>query len=87
MAPTTRTAYYEIHLQGHLEARWLRWFEGLTISHRQEGRTVITGMMDQSGLHGILHAARDIGMELISVQRIEVLDENQSGDIQTLMNE
>ena len=79
MTPTARSARYEIRLQGHLEGYRLRWFEGLVIDQRPEGETVINGVMDQSALHGVLNAIRDIGMELILVQRMETPDENQSG--------
>lgn len=60
---------YEIRIKGHLDERWLRHFEGLEILLHSEGETTITGLMDQSTLHGILNRIRDLGLELISVQR------------------
>jgi hypothetical protein len=79
MTPTDRTARYEIRLQGNLEERWLRWFEGLMIDPQPDGETIIIGVMDQSALHGILNAVRDLGMELISVQRADMPKENPPG--------
>lgn len=83
MAPTARTARYEIRLQGHLEQRWLRWFQGLVIDPQPDGATIIIGVMDQSALHGILNTIRDVGMELISVQRGDAPRENTPGVGQT----
>jgi hypothetical protein len=60
---------YQIRIEGHLDERWLRWFEGLDVTPLPEGETVISGEMDQSALHGVLNRIRDLGLELISVQR------------------
>ena len=60
---------YQIRIEGHLDERWLRWFEGLDVTPLPEGETVISGKMDQSALHGVLNRIRDLGLELISVQR------------------
>jgi hypothetical protein len=87
MTPTARTARYEIRLQGILEERWLRWFEGLMIDPQPDGETIIIGVMDQSALHGILNAIRDLGMELISVQRGDVPQENTPGLGQTVSDQ
>jgi hypothetical protein len=69
MNPSTKTFVYQIRIEGHLDERWLRWFEGLDIAPLPEGETVISGEMDQSALHGVLNRIRDLGLELISVQR------------------
>ena len=69
-------ARYEIRVGGHLDQRWLDWFEGMEItqSFNQNGSpiTVLTGtIVDQAALHGILARVRDIGIPVISVNRIE----------------
>jgi len=69
MNPSTKSVIYQIRIEGHLDERWLRWFEGLDVAPLPEGETVISGKMDQSGLHGILNRIRDLGLDLISVQR------------------
>ena len=61
---------YHIRVKGHLDERWFEWFARLTIDHTPAGETVITGTtLDQAALHAILDRIRDLGIELISVQR------------------
>ncbi len=70
--PTANTAYYEIRLQGHLEARWEQWFEGLTITLEENGSTLLSGpLADQAALHGILKKVRDVGLTLLSVNFVK----------------
>lgn len=69
MNPGTKSMTYQIRIEGYLDERWLRWFEGFDISQLPEGETVISGEMDQAALHGILNRIRDLNLELISVQR------------------
>jgi hypothetical protein len=70
--PTSNAQYYEIRLKGHLEARWINRFEGLTITLEEKGDTLLTGpVADQAALHGLLKKVRDLGMSLVSVNRVE----------------
>jgi hypothetical protein len=63
---------YEIRLKGHLDDRWAKWFEGLTITLEDNGDTLLTGLVvDQAALHGLLKKVRDFGMPLISVNRVQ----------------
>jgi hypothetical protein len=63
---------YEIRLQGHLGNRWTTWFDGLTLTNCSDGTATIRGIVvDQSALHGLLQKVRDLGMQLISVTKIE----------------
>ncbi len=67
-----KAAHYEIRLKGHLDQRWAGWFEGLTIRLEANGETRISGAVaDQAALHGLLKKVRDLGMELLSLNRIE----------------
>ena len=60
---------YEIRLQGHLEARWAAWFDGLTLTRESNGTTLIRGpVVDQAALHGLLQKVRDVGLPLVSVR-------------------
>jgi len=69
MKTTDRSTHYQICLEGILDERWLRWFEGLEVTSSPEGETTINGMFDQSALHGLFNRIRDLGVILISVQR------------------
>ncbi len=66
---------YQIRVKGHLDPSRTRWFEGFEIELLAEGETVISGwVIDQAALHGMLNRIRDLGLELISVQRISAQD-------------
>jgi hypothetical protein len=65
--PTT----YQIRLEGHLECEWTNWFDGLAITLEEDGSTLFTGpLLDQAALHGLLKKVRDLGIPLISVNRV-----------------
>ncbi|MBN1260146.1 MAG: hypothetical protein JXB35_05645 [Anaerolineae bacterium] len=62
---------YEIRIQGHLSQGWAAWFEGFTLDYDGNGDTVLTGtIVDQAALHGALMRIRDLGIPLLSVNRI-----------------
>ena len=62
---------YEIRIKGHLDERWADWFEGLTFTHESDGTTILDGpLTDQAALHGVLNRIRDLGLPIISVQRV-----------------
>lgn len=68
---------YEIRLIGHLDARWLDRFEGLSITHENDGTTILTGrVVDQAALHGLLRGVRDLGLPLVSVIQVGPKVEN-----------
>ena len=70
---------YEIRLKGHLDAQWMTWFDGLTITLEENGDTLLSGpVADQSALHGLLKKVRDLGMPLVSVVQIQVLGSHQN---------
>ncbi len=69
---------YEIRVQGHLDERLFHRFEGLTITLTPAGETILAGpVIDQAALYGLLNRIRDLGLELLSVQRQPA--ENQKG--------
>lgn len=61
---------YEIRLEGHLASRWSAWFDGFTLTRGPDGTTVLTGVVDQAALHGVLRKVADLGMPLISITSI-----------------
>ena len=70
--PISNVPYYEIRLKGHLEARWVQWFDGLAITLEDNGNTLLSGpLADQAALHGILKKVRDLGLTLLSVNSVE----------------
>ena len=63
---------HQIRIKGHLGQQWADWFEGLTVTLEENGDTLLTGpVVDQAALHGLLKRVRDLGMPLISVNRVE----------------
>jgi hypothetical protein len=70
---------HEIKIKGHLDSQWTDWFEGLTISLDENGDTLLTGpVIDQAALHGLLKKVRDLGMPLVSVNRVQVNESHPS---------
>jgi hypothetical protein len=62
---------YQIRIKGHLGREWADWFEGLAITSLDNAETLLTGpVVDQAALHGLIKKVRDLGMPLLSVNRI-----------------
>jgi hypothetical protein len=71
---------YQIRLRGHLDRKWLAWFDGLTLTLEEDGNTRLTGpIIDQAALHGVLKKVRDLGLPLLSVNAIEPDSPDPSG--------
>jgi len=67
--------FYQIRVKGYLDGCWSAWFDGLTISYDESGDTLLSGPVpDQAALHGLLAKVRDLGLPLLSVNRIEPTD-------------
>jgi hypothetical protein len=63
---------YQIRIKGHLGEHWADWFEGMAITLEDNGETLLTGpVIDQAALHGLLKKVRDLGMPLLSVNRVK----------------
>ncbi len=65
------TAGYQIRFKGHLDPSWSSWFDGLTITHEENGQTLLAGPLpDQAALYGILEKARNLNLTLVAVSEI-----------------
>lgn len=63
---------YEIRVKGNLDLKWSDWFDGFSITHVDDDETLLIGSVaDQAALHGLLHKIRDLGLPLLTVQRLE----------------
>ena len=63
---------YHIRVQGHLSPQWSDWFEGFTIINSVDGEAVLSGIiLDQSALFGLLSKISNLGLPLLSVNRVE----------------
>jgi len=66
----------EIRVKGRIDEHWSDWFAGLTITHTDQGETILSGtVVDQSALYGLLAKLRDLGLPLVSVQPSEVAEQ------------
>ena len=65
-------ACYQIRISGQLGEQWNTWFEQMTLTQIDDGDSLITGpVIDQAALHGLLRKIRDLGLPLISVNRLQ----------------
>ncbi|HLZ62059.1 MAG TPA: hypothetical protein VKR06_34370 [Ktedonosporobacter sp.] len=67
-------AHYQIRVKGRLERRWELWFDGLQLSTDHETTTLSGTLVDQAALYGVLLKIRDLGLLLLSVQRLALSD-------------
>ena len=66
-----RPGIYEIRAKGKLDARWSRWFADLQIVSQPDGECLLTGpVADQAALYGVVSRMRDLGLVLVSLQRV-----------------
>jgi hypothetical protein len=62
---------YEIRAAGCLHGDWSEWFDAQVSTCAVENTTTITAKLpDQAALYGLLAMLRDLGMALLSVNRL-----------------
>jgi hypothetical protein len=67
-----RQGVYRIRVKGSLDSRWSDWFDGFAVTPQANDETLLTGpVADQAALHGLLAKIRDLGLPLLSVERVE----------------
>ena len=63
---------YQIRIEGYLGDQWADSFGGMTLSREENGHTLLTGtIVDQAALFGLLKKVRDLGLPLVSINRVE----------------
>ncbi|MBV7334807.1 hypothetical protein KFU94_42535 [Chloroflexi bacterium TSY] len=64
-----------MRVSGRLSEQSAIWFDGMELTVNEETQppqTIIRGtVIDQAALYGLINRARDLGLTLISVQRID----------------
>lgn len=80
---TKSSTLYEITIEGHLDYHWSEWFDGLTITFPTPSTTLLCGeLVDQTALFGVLKKLHNLGLMLVSVQRVKTGEEtnDKQGD-------
>jgi hypothetical protein len=63
------SARYMIRINGHLGATLLSAFPAM--AWQQQGRqTVLTGVLDQAGLYGVLAEIEALGLDLLEIRQL-----------------
>jgi hypothetical protein len=62
-------ARYMIRINGHLGATMLSAFPALVSRHHGE-HTVLTGLLDQSALYGVLAEIEALGLDLLELRKL-----------------
>ena len=63
---------YQIRVEGILDEHWSGYFSGLKLTNHGDGCSTLTGpLRDQAALFGLLIKIRDLGVRLLSVERLD----------------
>jgi CarboxypepD_reg-like domain/TonB dependent receptor-like, beta-barrel len=71
----------EIIVQGKLDKKWTEWFEGMNISYEADKTILLGYIKDESKMHGILNAIRDLNIKLVSVNPAKEKEANNKINI------
>jgi len=68
-------ASYEISVRGKLDTSWSDWFDQMTLIYNTDDDGLAITMMvgtitDQAALHGLLAKIRDLGLTILSINRV-----------------
>jgi hypothetical protein len=79
------TEEYQIKVKGWLDERWSEWFDNMTITNLSDSSnepvTLFTGrVIDQAALHGLLTKIYNLGLPLLSINRIQSHDNELAGE-------
>jgi len=77
-----RPVTYQIKVPGYLDESWSDWAGGMAVTFEGEDDglpvTTLTGTVDQAALQGLLRRLYSMGCPLISVNRIEPGQEDET---------
>ena len=66
-----KPATYEIRVKGNLDPKWGDWFDGFDITPAADDTNLLSGAVaDQAALYGVLLKLHNLGLVLLSVQRV-----------------
>jgi hypothetical protein len=68
--PSDAPAVYRLRVGEQLDQRWAAWFDGLSLASDEHSTTLTGQLPDQSALHAVLRKLRDLGLVLLSVERL-----------------
>lgn len=72
---------YAIRVAGHVAHHWFTEGHELSVRWEADGATLLAGVLpDQAALHGLLARIRDLGLTLLSVERMPDQDLDGSYD-------
>jgi hypothetical protein len=61
----------EIRVKGQMDEHWSEWFQDFEILASEEDETILFGeVKDQAALYGLIAKLRDLGLNLISVNKV-----------------
>ncbi len=70
-----RPATYQIKVPGSLDESWAEWYTEMTVSVEKDDAglpiTILTGILDQAALQGLLRRIYSLGLPLISVHYLD----------------
>lgn len=64
------TYTYRITVRGRLSERFAAAFDGMRAEPVRGGTMLVGHVVDQSQLYGLLNHLRDLGLELVRVERV-----------------
>jgi len=75
--PHSGGGFFEIHVRGHLDSKWLDWLEGLEAKLLDNGEMILSGtMVDQAALMGVLNKLNGLNLTLLSVSQVNQPERN-----------
>jgi glycyl-tRNA synthetase alpha subunit len=63
---------YMVRIKNNITPGWEVWFDGMKITHTNQGETILTGeLVDQSAVYGLLEKIHSLNLCLLSIQQVD----------------